>query len=295
MGVIGRKRTMMSLAVPFVLGWVLLLLPVPLGMSDSSSMAVILAGRFLTGSFFKYSKNIDIAFRYIEIFLTGLAGGAYPLISTIYITECVEVQSRGSFGMFMSIMITVGNLFVNCVGNFVGWVPMTGILIAFPSKKLEYLEGSVFCMDCHSFLSALMALLLIALPESPVFLLSKGRHEDAKKSLQFLRGAKCDVSDEMARIADNLRHQNKLGKVSAKQALVDAVYRWPLLIMMGLFLFRQLTGNMAVGYYLTEIFEEADTGLDPGLEATLVTLSQVLANFVTAGIVGEDTFKSEIS
>ena len=41
---------MMSLAAPFVMGWVLLLLPVPLGMSDSSSMAMILAGRFLTGT-----------------------------------------------------------------------------------------------------------------------------------------------------------------------------------------------------------------------------------------------------
>ena len=135
-------------------------------------------------------------------------------------------------------------------------------------------------------LTALMAVLLTALPESPVFLLSKGRHEDAQKSLEFLRGASCDVSDEMAQIGDNLRHQSELGKVSLKRALAEAVYRWPMLIMMGLFLFRQLTGNMAVGYYLTDIFEEADTGLDPGLEATLVTLSQVLANFVTAGIVG---------
>ena len=110
MGVIGRKRTMMAFAGPFMVGWLLLLLPVPLGMSDSSSMAVILAGRFVT----------------------GLAGGAYPLVSTIYITECVESGSRGSFGMFMSIMITAGNLFVNSVGNFVGWVQMTGILIAVP-------------------------------------------------------------------------------------------------------------------------------------------------------------------
>ena len=137
-------------------------------------------------------------------------------------------------------------------------------------------------------LAAIMALLLAALPESPVFLLSKGRHQDAKEALQFLRSAHCDVSDEMSQIGDNLRHQSKLGKVPARQAFFEPVYRWPLLIMMGLFLFRQLTGNMAVGYYLTDIFDQADTGLDPGLEATLVTLAQVLANFVTAAIVGED-------
>ena len=119
--------------------------------------------------------------------------------------------------------------------------------------------------------------------------MSKGRLEDAKKSLQFLRGSLCDVTDEITQIGDNLRHQSKLGKVPARQAFLEPVYRWPLLIMMGLFLFRQLTGNMAVGYYLTDIFDQADTGLDPGLEATLVTLAQVLANFVTAGIVGEDS------
>ena len=119
--------------------------------------------------------------------------------------------------------------------------------------------------------------------------MSKGRLDDAKKSLQFLRGSQCDLTDEITQIGDNLRHQSKLGKVPARLAILEPVYRWPLLIMMGLFLFRQLTGNMAVGYYLTDIFDQADTGLDPGLEATLVTLAQVLANFVTAGIVGEDT------
>ena len=50
MGVIGRKRTMMAFAGPFVMGWLLLLLPAPLGMSDGSSMSMILAGRFLTGT-----------------------------------------------------------------------------------------------------------------------------------------------------------------------------------------------------------------------------------------------------
>ena len=82
-------------------------------------MALILAGRFLT----------------------GLAGGVYPLVSTIYITECVESEARGSFGMFMSIMITAGNLFVNSVGNFVGWVQMTGILIAVPGMERDTCIG----------------------------------------------------------------------------------------------------------------------------------------------------------
>ena len=39
---------------------------------------------------------------------------------------------------------------------------------------------------------------------------------------------------------------------------------------------RQLNGNMAVVLYLTEIFDKANTGIDPGLQATLVCLVQVI-------------------
>ena len=42
------------------------------------------------------------------------------------------------------------------------------------------------------------------------------------------------------------------------------------------FWFRQLNGNMAVVLYLTEIFDKANTGIDPGLQATLVSLVQVI-------------------
>ena len=133
-----------------------------------------------------------------------------------------------------------------------------------------------------------MAVMLVALPESPVFLLSKGQKREAEDSLRWLRGGNGDISEELSQISDNLKRQSQMGRVSVKHIFREGVYRWPLLIMMGLFLFRQLTGNNAVGYYLTGIFEEANTGLDPGVEATLVTVSQVIANLVTAGIVGKD-------
>ena len=46
-------------SIPLIIGWVLLLLPVPLGMGDTSSIAMILAGRFLTGKAkFSYRTKI---------------------------------------------------------------------------------------------------------------------------------------------------------------------------------------------------------------------------------------------
>ena len=50
MGIFGRRMIMILSSIPLIIGWVLLLLPVPLGMGDTtSSIAMILAGRFLTG------------------------------------------------------------------------------------------------------------------------------------------------------------------------------------------------------------------------------------------------------
>ena len=57
------------------------------------------------------------------------------------------------------------------------------------------------------------------------------------------------------------------------------------LVMMGLFTFRQLNGNMAVGFYLTEIFDRANTGMDPGLQATLVSFVQVTGKSTTTLLI----------
>ena len=64
----------------------------------------------------------------------GLAGGSFPLIATLYVTESVEADMRGTFGIFMNVMMTSGMLFVNGVGSLVHWVTLTGILIAFPCR-----------------------------------------------------------------------------------------------------------------------------------------------------------------
>ena len=115
------------------------------------------------------------------------------------------------------------------------------------------------------------------MPESPVFLAKMGQKDLAKQSLEWLRGGDDGVGllGEMEEIENNCSRERQLKRVSLRQLFAEPQYRRPTLIMMGLFTFRQLNGNMAVGFYLTEIFDQASTGLDPGLQATLVSLVQV--------------------
>ena len=116
-----------------------------------------------------------------------------------------------------------------------------------------------------------------AMPESPAFLAKMGKKDKARQSLQWLRGGDDGIGilGEMEEIENNCTRERQLTKVSLRQLFAEPKYRRPTLVMMGLFTFRQLNGNMAVGFYLTDIFDQAGTGLDPGLQATLVSLVQV--------------------
>ena len=60
---------------------------------------------------------------------------------------------------------------------------------------------------------ALMALWMIFMPSSPVFLVSKGDLKGAKKSLQWLR-AKKDVEEELEEIQANSKEREELGSVT---------------------------------------------------------------------------------
>ena len=48
--------------------------------------------------------------------------------------------------------------------------------------------------------TVLMTALLFMMPESPVFLLSKGKEEAARKSLQWLRGTQYNTAQEIEQV-----------------------------------------------------------------------------------------------
>ena len=46
----------------------------------------------------------------------------------------------------------------------------------------------------------IIAVILLMMPESPVFLLSKGKEKAARKSLQWLRGIEYDIEEEIEQV-----------------------------------------------------------------------------------------------
>jgi MFS family permease len=97
----GRKWSMISLVVPFLVGWTLI--------AWAQNFAMLFIGRFIV----------------------GLAGGAFCVSAPQYSSEIAEKEIRGIIGTFCVSMINSGILFVYIVGAYasVFWTTVTCLII----------------------------------------------------------------------------------------------------------------------------------------------------------------------
>jgi len=112
---IGKKWFLISLALPFIAGWIVLLL----------------------------AKTGDVASHYWMLLLgrllTGFAGGAFVLAAPAYVAEIAETKYRGTLGTLMQLMVTLGILFMNILCGQVDWQLLSGIAIIFPSLLVVWM------------------------------------------------------------------------------------------------------------------------------------------------------------
>ena len=87
------------------------------------------------------------------------------------------------------------------------------------------------------------------MPESPYYLVAKGKNDQALKSLQWLRGSE-NAKDVLEDVKREFRAQKLIGSVSYVNLLTDSVYLRPFLIVMALMFFQQFSGINAVFFYL---------------------------------------------
>lgn len=106
----GRKTTMLGLILPFMVGWLMVIL--------AKSFPVLLIGRFVI----------------------GLAGGAFCVSAPQYSAEIAEKEIRGVVGTFFQLLIITGILFTYIVGAFVDVTVLNVICATVP-----LIFGAIFC------------------------------------------------------------------------------------------------------------------------------------------------------
>lgn len=202
----------------------------------------------------------------------GLASMTVPM----YIAEVAPSAIRGQLVMINMCCITGGQFFSSTiaygfsfVGDGHGWRYMLGFA-ALPA--------------------AIQFLAFLAMPESPRWLVSKQKYDDAKRVLTKLRPRGADVELEFQAIKTYCdlaqEERNSLedpDQSTYKRIMATQPVRKALLVGCLLQMTQQLAGINTVMYYTASIFEMS--GVDSKHEALLLSIGTALVNFVLT-IVG---------
>lgn len=196
-------------------------------------------------------------------FITGVAGGAFCVTAPAYNSEIAQDSIRGTLGSFFQLMITVGILFAYAVGS--------------------YTSVFVFNILC-TLIPIIFGLVFFFMPESPNFLVTKGRSDEAKDALIRLRGRNYDVDSELS----NLQMKADLAKsqpVSFASAITKKTALKALLICYALMLFQQLSGINAVIFNTSAIFDSAGATIPAAIATIIIGVIQVIATFTSSVVV----------
>ncbi|KAJ9583693.1 hypothetical protein L9F63_021965, partial [Diploptera punctata] len=198
-------------------------------------------------------------------FILGLATGASTVVVPLYAEEISETSIRGELGSYTDLSITVGILYVYAFGTF---VPYTWL-----------------CISCLV-LPLVFAVTFFWMPESPMYLLSKGRKFEAEKSLRWLRNISTldtasDTKTEFDKMEESSNESCDNSKFFIKFTASSLVLK-SLRLVLALMVFEQLTGTNAVDFYTVDIFEAADSTLSPYYCTLIVGVVQVIATFIAA-------------
>ena len=99
------------------------------------------------------------------------------------------------------------------------------------------------------------------MPETPYFLVFRGKERAASKALHWLRGKGYDITPELDKTKEGVAQQKALNTVNFKTLFTVGMYWKPLTICLCLMFFQQFSGINAVSFNIQLIFEEANTGI----------------------------------
>ncbi|HEY5757260.1 MAG TPA: sugar porter family MFS transporter [Steroidobacter sp.] len=197
----------------------------------------------------------------------GLAVGGAILIAPVYIAEIAPAEKRGSLVSLNQLMIVIG-ISASFFSNY--------FLLDSGEHNWRYMLGVQMVP------ALLYFTLLWFVPESPRWLLLKGRDEAALLVLRRVAGEQ-QAQENLQQIQRSLTTK---AVSRGFRGLLDSRVRLIMIIALGLAFFQQITGINAIFYYLPTIFAQAGGGVDDAFrQAVMVGLVNVAMTFVAIWLI----------
>lgn len=215
---------------------------------------------FISWIMIAYAKSFAI-FVFARL-IAGICDGLMIASLPIYVGEISDPKIRGLLGSCIGLSMISGILLINIIGTCLT-LQVTAFVSSIPP--------------------IIVLLTFIWMPESPYYLIMKGKVDMAKKSIRKLKGSDCAES-ELKRLLEVVEKQNATPKRYLDLFTVKS-NRKALLIFVGTRTFQQFGGPIAIGFYAQTVFEEGSNSISPSAAAIIYFSMQVLFSAICTAIV----------
>lgn len=201
--------------------------------------------------------------------LGGVAVGGASVVSPMYITEIAPAKRRGVLVAVSQLNIVVGILAAYLSNYLVAWV-----LGADHPAAWRWMFGVMAIPSVAFLLTAML------IPESPRWLVKRGRREEAQRVLTGF-GHEAPAR-EAAEIAESLHAEMSGGH----QPLFQRKYLKPLLFAFMIAAFNQLDGINAIIYYTADIFRMAGASKASALlQSVIIGLTNLVMTLLAMALI----------
>ncbi|KQM94429.1 MFS transporter [Sphingomonas sp. Leaf22] len=233
---------------------------------------------FLVGAIIQGFSHLQIIF-IVARFMGGMAVGAASVLSPAYISEVAPANIRGRMTTIQQIMIITG-----LTAAFVVNYYLAGAAGSSTAMWWGGYEAWRWMYWMQAIPAAVFLVALTFIPESPRFLVQKGRLDEARIVLTRLFGPAA-AQHKLGEIAASFDkdHRPRLSDIKdpARGGIRPIVWAGLLLAV-----FQQLVGINVIFYYGATLWQLAGFTEDQSLQINIVSgLVSIAACFVTVGLV----------
>lgn len=211
---------------------------------------------------------------YIARFLAGTCKGVAFTVAPMYLGEIASTGIRGAVSTMFAGLLWAGTMFEFGIGPAVSY---NLLIIMSLSVPVLFLATFLF------------------MPESPYYLVMKGRHDDAKKSLKWLRGSPDDTVSEESAIANpvnrELKHIQKTvsEEMQNKSSFVDLISshsnKRATTIVVIISMFQRTCGISPLLAYSSSTLPATDSFIGPSQIIIVFGLILTFSNFLATPLV----------